>query len=254
MLFSNKIKKLHKNLLKRGEDYDSVFSSLISLGFKLDSRYSFNDENEVTHVKEILLNTENGIIISLYSIRNKENSFLPMQINVSFQYNDCKGGKVCSLIGVPNKEFIMRIKNEILGGTNPQWTNVEEFDLLDIYDDVFFSKNCNNYTELNYLLSKNELYNDIFSNDSYNLLLGRVQKFERSFNRGLNVRTCLYVANSDKIRNIIGASNLYIHRTKSLLLYRYLCKMMNFSKEKYETSVYNNLENDNIDNEHINNK
>ena len=44
------------------------FSSLISLGFKLDSRYSFNDENEVTHVKEILLNTENGIIISLYSI------------------------------------------------------------------------------------------------------------------------------------------------------------------------------------------
>ena len=25
MLFSNKIKKLHKILLKRGEDYDSVF-------------------------------------------------------------------------------------------------------------------------------------------------------------------------------------------------------------------------------------
>ena len=223
------------------------------MGFKLDSRYSFNDENEVTHVKEILLNTENGIIISLYSIRNKENLFLPMQINVSFQYNDCYGGKVCTLINTPNKEFIMRIKNEILGKTNPLWSNVGEFDLIDAYDKMFFLKNCNNYTELNYLLSKNELYNDFFANDCYNLLLGRVQKVERSFNRGLNVRTCFYVTNSEKIRNIIGASNSSIHRTKSLLLYCYLCKMMNCSKEKYETLVYNNLKNDNMDNEHINN-
>ncbi len=242
-----KMKKLNKTLIKNGEDFNSIFSSLISMGFEIDSEYSF-DTDKVTYIKQILLNNKDGIIVSLNSVKSKENIILPLQIMASFQFNN-RNNDICSIVDVPSKKLLSQIKNSIIGHTNSHWTNVGEFDLLDMYDEMFFLSNCNDYKELNTSLSENKTYNDLFSNDFYNLFLDRVQRAERIINRPMNVRTCFYIANSKNIRDIIGISNNYKHCIESQLLYSDLCKKMNCFKEQFKVSIFNNKKNSNNDDE-----
>ena len=224
------LKEKIKNVIRRREnkpldEFAEVENRLYLYDYDKVSGYFFfdNDKKDFVHYKDVYVNKKAGLIVSIYSISEKDDKRQIKQISCIGQNKNLKPyiSRCYENDMVKFVEFVDRIqtvpyndKNLITG----QWTTIgKSFSLVDQYDFALM-KNTGKKSQQYLALQNNKLYNFIYKyKGAYNEVLDYI--VEPSY-RGsvVQTRTTYYVSNSKAIQYIVGKELSYHSRWKIKVL------------------------------------